>query len=88
MRDNPGPLTHTPGLVPQDVAESLGSGMGEVLARGYNPADVVPTWLASPSHAAVLLHATYARVGFGVAEADDGTLFVVGLFGAPAGVSA
>jgi uncharacterized protein YkwD len=88
VRDNPGPLTHTPGPVLQDVAESLGSGMGEVLARGYDPADVVPAWLASPTHNAVLLHASYARVGFGVAQADNGTLFAVGLFGAPVGVSA
>jgi uncharacterized protein YkwD len=49
---------------------------GENVGAGFNdPATLAQAWLASPTHRPIVLHATYTRVGAGVATASDGTRY-------------
>lgn len=52
------------------------SSWGENVGAGFNdPATLAQAWLNSPTHRPIVLHATYTRVGVGVATASDGTRY-------------
>jgi uncharacterized protein YkwD len=52
------------------------SSWGENVGAGFDdPATLTQAWLDSPTHRPIVLHATYARVGAGVATASDGTRY-------------
>lgn len=71
---------------PADRARAAGyqfSYLGENIAWGMAPADVVSVWLKSKGHRANILNANYTEIGIGVAKDADGLHYFTQKFGRP-----
>ncbi len=55
--------------------------VGENIAYGCSPSEVVRLWMKSPGHKKNILNPKFAEIGIGIARANDGSLYITQVFG-------